>query len=97
MSNPVSIMDSAPRQSKAYDPRVRRHPVCRQLDLVLESIIVHQNTGTSDVGTALRHEFGESLFACIMQAADIRRGRQKRAALQETTGAPAPAPGMIGD
>ena len=83
----VSIIDSSPRQSKAYDPKSRRHPVCRQLDLLLESIIVHQDTGNSNVGEALRHEFGESLFTCLMQAAGIRRMRHH--GTQKATGAPA--------
>ena len=79
-----------------YNPRKDgRHPVCRQFDLILESILVHQDTGNSNVGEAMRHEFGESLTASIMQAAGIRRLRREidartKSGTQPTTIAPTP-------
>ena len=75
--NKVSIIDSAPRQSKQYDPRRKRHPLCRAFDIFLESILQDQKNDKCNVAEAMRHEFGESLTASIMQAAEIRRMRKE--------------------
>ena len=74
-----------------------RHHVCTLFDLVLDAIILDQDTGNSYAAESMRLEFGESLAAGIMRAAGIRRLRQKIdekhelekiAGTQPTTGAP---------
>jgi hypothetical protein len=70
-----------------------RHAVCVLFDLVLDAIIIDQDTGNSYAAESMRLEFGESVTASVMQAAGIRRLRQKfqgenQAGTQATTGAP---------
>jgi hypothetical protein len=69
-----------------------RHHVCTLFDLVLDAIIIDQDTGNSYAAESMRLEFGESLAAGIMRAAGIRRLRQqideKNAGTQVSTGAP---------
>ena len=70
-----------------------RHSVCTLFDLVLDAIILDQDTGNSYAAESMRLEFGESVTASVMQAAGIRRLRvryqeEKQAGTQATTGAP---------
>jgi hypothetical protein len=85
----MSILQ-APRKTKHYDPLVERHTVCTLFEAFLELIVFEQDKGDSNVAEAMRHEFGESVTASIMQAAGIKRLRLKHAAetsTQEFTGA----------
>jgi hypothetical protein len=62
-----------------------RHPICVLFDGFLDVIIADQKLGNSYVAEAMRLEFGESVTASIMQAADIRRLRFGISGTQEAT------------
>jgi len=65
------------RHTTVYDPQTERHPVCVSFDQLLNDIVLDQLTGKSHVNEALRREFGESVAASIMMAADIYRLRYR--------------------
>lgn len=70
-----------------------RHSVCTLFDLVLDAIIIDQDTGNSYAAESMRLEFGESVTASVMQAAGIKRlrlkhERENQAGTQATMGAP---------
>jgi (p)ppGpp synthase/HD superfamily hydrolase len=68
---------TAPRHTKVYDPQTKRHPVCTSFEALLHDIVADQMTGNSHVNEAMRQEFGDSVAASIMMAADIYRLRYR--------------------